>query len=121
MKHLLLIAAGVLLLVVLPLILWRLLDDPLARRVEPLIGTWRSSLDHRTMFSIRIDDAGGCICIERPGSRRKSIHSLHFDTCLYYMDADGRRIDLFYAPSADVLLLMPGGTFQRIHKPQKNE
>ena len=33
----------------------------------------------------------------------------------------GRRVDLFYTPSADALLLVPGGAFKRTSKSQDNE
>ena len=41
-------------------------------------------------------------------------HVLHYKDCVYYTAYGGRRVDLFYTPSADALLLVPGGAFKRI-------
>lgn len=113
MKQLLLIAGTAILLVAAPFVLWHLTDDPLERRVAPLLGEWRSTRDGRIRISFRIDEQGGCIAIRRPGARRTTVHALGYDTCLHFTDRDGRRVDLFYTPSADALLLVPGGAFRR--------
>lgn len=121
MKQLLLITAGVILFLALPLIVWRLTSDPLERHVAPVVGTWLSSFDKCTTLYIYIDEAGGCIALKRCAARRSSTYPLRFENCLHYLETDGKRIDLFYAPASDVLLLMPGGVFQRIPKTDKNE
>lgn len=113
MKQLLLIAGTAILLVAVPFVLWHLTDDPLERRVAPLLGEWRSTRDGRIRISFRIDEQGGCIAIRRPGARRAAVHALGYDTCLHFTDRDGRRVDIFYTPSAEALLLMPGGAFRR--------
>lgn len=117
----LLIAAGMILFLALPLIVWRLTSDPLERHVAPLVGTWLSSFDKCTTLNIYIDEAGGCITVKRCAARRSNTYRLCFENCLHYLEADCKRIDLFYAPASDVLLLMPGGVFQRITKTEKNE
>lgn len=121
MKSLLLIAAAIILFLALPLIVWRLVYDPLERHVAPLAGNWLSTHDHSTILRIRIDETGGSITIGRGTVYRESTYPLRFEGCLYYVDSSGKRIDMFYAPKADVLLLMPGGTYQRIPNFEKNE
>lgn len=124
MKSLLLIAAAIILFLALPLIVWRMVDDPLERRVASIVGDWLSTHDHSTSLRIRIDEAGGCITLGRGTAFRESTYPLRFEDCLYYVDSTGKRIDMFYATKADVLLLMPGGVYQRItknHQNQKNE
>lgn len=113
MKQLLLIAGTAILLVATPFVLWRLTDDPLERRVAPLLGEWRSTRDGRIRISFRIDEQQGRIAIRRPGARRASVHTLGYDTCLHFTDHDGQRVDIFYTSSADTLLLVPGGAFRR--------
>lgn len=113
MKQLLLIAGATILLVAAPFVLWHLMDDPLERRVAPLLGEWRSTRDGRIRISFRIDEQQGCIAIRRPGARRASVHTLGYDTCLHFTDRDGQRVDIFYTSSADALLLVPEGAFRR--------
>lgn len=113
MKRLLPIAGAAILLVAAPFVLWHLMDDPLERRVAPLLGEWRSTRDGRIRISFRIDEQQGCIAIRRPEARRTTVHALGYDTCLHFTDRDGRRVDIFYTPSADALLLVPGGAFRR--------
>lgn len=114
MKQLILPAAAFLLLVALPLFICRLMDDPLERHVEPLIGAWRSRLDHGTKLCIRIDAGGGGITVHHIRERYAMTYALRYDDCLHYLDTDGNRVDIFHSSEADVLLLMPGGTFRRI-------
>lgn len=38
---------------------------------------------------------------------------MRYKECIYYTTYDGRRVDLFYTPLADALLLVPGGAFRR--------
>lgn len=115
MKQLLLTAGTAILLVAAPFILWHLTDDPLERRVAPLLGEWRSTRDGRICISFRIDEQQGRIAIRHPGVSRDSVYALGYDICLHYTDRDGQRVDIFYTPSADALLLMPGGAFRRIN------
>ena len=46
---------------------------------------------------------------------------LHYKDCVYYTAYGGCRVDLFYTPPADALLLMPGGAFKRTSKLKNNE
>ena len=48
-------------------------------------------------------------------------HALHYKDCVYYTAYGGCRVDLFYTPSADALLLVPGGAFKRTSKLKNNE
>ena len=48
-------------------------------------------------------------------------HALHYKDCVYYTAYGGRRIDLFYTPPADALLLVPGDAFKRTSKLKNNE
>ncbi|MCD8034308.1 MAG: DUF3876 domain-containing protein [Alistipes sp.] len=116
MKHLLWIAATAVLALAVPLLLWRLADDPLAWKTEPLLGEWLSTFDGQSRLDIRIAEEGASITVYRAGDgfRRGRTYPLHHDTCLHYTDGNGRRVDLFYTPPADALLLVPGGAFKRI-------
>lgn len=118
MKRLLLIAGAAILLVAAPFILWRLTDDPLERRVAPLLGEWRSTRDDAYLV-IEPHGEGFRIALThydlRDGYRHRETHALRYKTCIYYTTYDERRVDLFYTPSADALLLVPGGAFRRIN------
>ena len=54
------------------------------------------------------------ITITRRGT--SETHLLHYKDCVYYTTYGGHRVDLFYTPTADTLLLVPGGAFKRTSK-----
>ena len=52
-------------------------------------------------------------------SRETRTFRLRYNSCLYYRDDGGRRVDLFYTPRKDALLLVPGGSYERTTKLEK--
>lgn len=116
MKKLLIIMFVAIVFLPAPFVVWRLCDNPESRKIEPLIGKWRTTaIDgvHLRIFSAQKEYR---ITVLRPDdSRRGHTYRLHYDFCIHYMDDAGRRTDIFYTPAADAMLLMPGGkTFTRI-------
>lgn len=123
MKKLLRILLGVMVAIVAPFILCRLCDDPEHRKIEPLIGEWRTTAADGVHLRISTVQEEYYITVLRPdASRRGRTYRLRYEFCIYYMDDAGQRVDLFYTSSADALLLMPGGrTFTRITESRNHE
>ena len=92
MKQLLGICAGLLLALAAVLGAFYLFYDYEYRKIRPLCGEWHSTLDDTRL-------------VIEP--------CLYYKDCVYYTTYGGRRVDLFYTPAADALLLVPGGTFKR--------
>ena len=105
MKQLLWICAGILLTLAAVLGAFRLFYDYEYRKIRPLCGEWHSTLDDTRLV------------IEPCGDKFR----ITIKDCVYYTTYGGHRVDLFYTPTADTLLLVPGGAFKRISKPQDNE
>ncbi len=99
-----------------PFVVWRLCDDPDRRKIEPLVGEWRTTATDGMQLRIFPAEEGYRITVlHSDGPHRGRTYRLRYEFCIHYTDDAGRRTDLFYTPSADVLLLMPGGkTFTRI-------
>ena len=118
MKQLLWICAGILLTFTAVLGAFHLFYDYEYRKIRPLCGEWHSTLDDTRLV---IEPCGDKfrITITRRGA--SETHVLHYKDCVYYTAYGGRRIDLFYTPPADALLLVPGGAFQRTSKLKDNE
>ena len=118
MKQLLGICVGLLLTLAAVLGAFRLFYDYEYRKIRPLCGEWHSTLDDTRLV---IEPCGDKfrITITRRGT--SETHLLHYKDCVYYTTYGGHRVDLFYTPTADTLLLVPGGAFKRISKPQDNE
>lgn len=93
------------------------------RKLEPLVGWWRATATDGMRLRIFPAEEGYRITVLHPGGpRRGRTYRLRYEFCIHYTDDAGRRIDLFYTPSADVLLLMPGGkTFTRIIESRNHE
>ena len=107
MKQLLWICAGILLTLAAVLGAFRLFYDYEYRKIRPLCGEWHSTLDDTRGDKFRIT-------ITRRGT--SETHALHYKDCVYYTAYSGCRVDLFYTPSADALLLVPGDAFKRTSK-----
>ena len=118
MKQLLGICAGLLLTLAAVLGVFLLFYDYEYHKIRPLCGEWHSTLDDTRLV---IEPCGDKfrITITRRGT--SETHLLHYKDCVYYTTYGGHRVDLFYTPTADTLLLVPGGAFKRISKPQDNE
>lgn len=123
MKKLLKTLAVALALVAAPFVVWRLCDDPERRKIEPLVGHWRATATDGMQLRILPAEEGYRITVlHSDGPHRGRTYRLRYEFCIHYTDDAGRRIDLFYTPSADVLLLMPGGkTFTRIIESRNHE
>ena len=100
MKQLLWICAGILLTFTAVLGAFHLFYDYEYRKIRPCGDKFR-------------------ITITRRGT--SETHALHYKDCVYYTAYGGRRIDLFYTPPADALLLVPGDAFKRTSKLKNNE
>lgn len=113
MKQLLGICAGLLLTLAAVLGAFRLFYDYEYRKIRPLCGEWHSTLDDTRLM---IEPCGDKfrITITRRGA--SETHVLHYRNCIHYTTYGGRRVDLFYTPPADALLLVPGGAFKRTSK-----
>ncbi|CUQ93220.1 MAG: hypothetical protein BHV63_00230 [Alistipes sp. 56_11] len=111
MKQLLWICAGILLTFTAVLGAFHLFYNYEYRKIRPLCGTWHSTLDD-TRLAIAPCGEKFRITITRRGT--SETHLLYYKDCVYYTAYGGRRIDLFYTPPADALLLVPGGAFKRI-------
>lgn len=116
MTKLLKILLAAIAVILAPFVVWHLCDNPERRKIEPLVGEWHATSADSTRLRIFPAEDGYRITILRPGDLRCGrTYRLRYRFCVYYTDSAGRRTDLFYTPSADVLLLMPGGkTFTRI-------
>lgn len=117
MKQLLWICAGILLALVAVLGAFHLFYDYEYHKIDPLCGAWQSTLDN-TQLTIEPCGEKFRITLTRHGAgmgrSTSETHLLHYKDCVYYTAYGGRRVDLFYTPSADTLLLVPGGAFKRI-------
>ncbi len=113
MKQLLGICAGFLLALATVLGAFLLFYDYEYHKIGPLCGEWHSPLDDTRLV---IEPCGDKfrITITRRGT--SETHALHYKDCVYYTAYGGRRVDLFYTPPADALLLVPGGAFKRTLK-----
>lgn len=113
-------AAVVLLLLVAPFVVLQWLDNPADRKITPIFGTWRSTMDRRTILDIHVDEDACLITIHHTakGLHHRHTYHLHYKACIHYFDDAGRRVDLFYTTTADALLLMPGGTYRRTSNTQ---
>lgn len=118
MKQLLWICAGILLTLAAVLGAFRLFYDYEYRKIRPLCGEWRSTLDDTRLVIAPCGDEFR-ITLTRRGT--SETHVLHYRNCVHYTTYGGRRVDLFYTPAADALLLVPGGTFKRTSKLKDNE
>ena len=124
MKQLLWICAGILLTFTAVLGAFRLFYDYEYRKIRPLCGAWHSTLDDSRLVIEPCGDEFRIIlthCGAGTGRSTSETHVLHYKDCVYYTDFGGRRVDLFYTPSADELLLVPGGAFKRTSKSQNHE
>ena len=124
MKQLLWICAGILLTLAAVLGAFRLFYDYEYRKIRPLCGEWHSTLDDTRLVIEPCGDEFRIIlthCGAGTGRSTSETHVLHYKDCVYYTAYGGRRVDLFYTPTADTLLLVPGGAFKRTSKSQDNE
>jgi len=124
MKQLLWICAGILLTLAAVLGAFRLFYDYEYRKIRPLCGEWHSKLDDTRLVIEPCGDKFRIIlthCGAGTGRSTSETHVLHYKDCVYYTAYGGRRVDLFYTPPADALLLVPGGAFKRTSKSQDNE
>ena len=111
MKQLLGICAGLLLTLAAVLGAFRLFYDYEYRKIRPLCGAWQSTLDDT---QLAIEPCGDKFRITLTRRGTSETHVLHYKDCVYYTTYGGHRVDLFYTPTADTLLLVPGGAFKRI-------
>ena len=118
MKQLLGICAGLLLTLAAVLGAFRLFYDYEYRKIRPLCGVWHSTLDDTRLMIEPCRDKFR-ITITRRGT--SETHLLHYKDCVSFTAYGGRRVDLFYTPSADALLLVPGSAFKRTSKLKHNE
>lgn len=118
MKQLLGICVGLLLTLATVLGAFHLFYDYEYRKIRPLCGEWHSTLDDT---QLAIEPCGDKFRITLTRRGTSETHVLHYKDCVYYTTYGGHRVDLFYTPTADTLLLVPGGAFKRISKPQDNE
>lgn len=124
MKQLLGICAGILLTLAAVLGAFRLFYDYEYRKIRPLCGEWRSTFDNARLVIAPCGDEFRITltrCGARTGRSTSETHVLHYEDCIHYTTYGGRRVDLFYTPSADALLLVPGGAFERTSKSQNHE
>lgn len=118
MKQLLWICAGILLTFTAVLGAFHLFYDYEYHKIRPLCGEWHSTLDDTRLVIEPCSDKFRITLTHRGTSET---HLLHYKVCVYYTAYDGRRVDLFYTPPADALLLVPGGAFKRTSKSQNHE
>ena len=118
MKQLLGIFVGLLLTLAAVLGAFHLFYDSEYHKIRPLCGAWHSTLDDTRLVIEPFGDKFR-ITITRRGT--SETHALHYKDCVYYTAYGGCRVDLFYTPPADALLLMPGGAFKRTSKLKNNE
>ena len=124
MKQLLRICAGILLALTAGLGAFLFFYDYEYHKIRPLCGEWHSTLDD-TRLKIELIGDTFLLTLTRDDAEREhdrsEIHIMRYKECIYYTAYDGRRVDLFYTPPADALLLVPGGAFKRILKYKNNE
>ena len=118
MKQLLWICAGLLLTFTAVLGAFHLFYDYEYHKIRPLCGEWHSTLDDTRLVIEPCSDKFRITLTHRGTSET---HLLHYKVCVYYTAYDGRRVDLFYTPPADALLLVSGGAFKRTSKSQNHE
>ena len=118
MKQLLWICAGILLTLAAVLGAFHLFYDYEYRKIRPLCGEWRSTLDDTRLVIAPCGDEFR-ITLTRRGT--SETHVLHYEDCIHYTTYGGRPGDLFYTPAADAMLLVPGGAFKRTSKLKDNE
>lgn len=118
MKQLLWICAGILLTLAAVLGAFRLFYDYDTAKSVPWCGEWHSTLDDTRLV---IEPCGDRIRITLTHRGTSETHLLHYKDCVYFTAYGERRVDLFYTPSADALLLVPGGAFKRTSKLKHNE
>ena len=84
-----------------------------------MCGEWRSTLDDTRLVIAPCGDEFRITlmhCGAGTGRSTSETHVLHYRNCVHYTTYGGRRVDLFYTPAADALLLVPGGAFKRTSK-----
>ena len=118
MKQLLWISAGSLLTCTAMLGAFHLFCDYEYHKIGPLCGAWHSTLDDTRLV---IEPCGDEFRITLTHRGTSETHLLHYKDCVYFTAYGERRVDLFYTPSADALLLVPGGAFKRTSKLKHNE
>ena len=118
MKQLLGICAGLLLALAAVLGAFLLFYDYEYHKIRPLCGEWHSTLDDTRLI---IEPCGNEFRITLTHRGTSETHLLHYKDCVYFTAYGERRVDLFYTPSADALLLVPGGAFKRTSKLKHNE
>ena len=124
MKPILWICAGLLLTLATVLGAFHLFYNYEYHKIRPLCGAWHSTLDDTRLVIEPCGEKFRITLIRYDTSERLSRterHNLHYKDCVYYMAYGGRRVDLFYTPSADALLLVPGSAFKRTSKLKHNE
>lgn len=124
MKPILRICAGILLTLAAVLGAFRLFYDYEYHKIRPLCGEWRSTLDDTRLVIAPCGDEFRITRTHCGADTRRSTsetHVLHYEDCIHYTTYGGRRVDLFYTPPADALLLVPGGAFKRTSKLKDNE
>ena len=112
------ICAGILLTFTAVLGAFRLFCDYEYHKIGPLCGAWHSTLDDTRLV---IEPCGDEFRITLTHRGTSETHLLHYKDCVYFTAYGERRVDLFYTPSADALLLVPGGAFKRTSKSQNHE
>ncbi|WP_282197301.1 DUF3876 domain-containing protein [Alistipes finegoldii] len=113
MKPILWMCAGILLALAAVLGAFHLFYDSEYHKIRPLCGAWQSTLDDT---QLAIEPCGDKFRITLTRRGTSETHVLHYKDCVYYTAYGGRRVDLFYTPPADALLLVPGGAFKRTSK-----
>lgn len=119
MKQLLWICAGILLTLAAVLGAFHLFYDYEYHKIRPLCGEWHSTLDDTRLIIEPCGDEFRIIlthCGAGTGRSTSETHVLHYKDCVYYTAYGGCRVDLFYTPPADALLLVPGDAFKRTSK-----
>lgn len=111
MKQLLWICAGILLTFTAVLGAFHLFYNYEYHKIGPLCGTWHSTLDDTRLV---IEPRGEKFRITLTRRGTSDTRALYYKDCVYYTAYGGCRVDLFYTPPADALLLVPGGVFKRI-------
>lgn len=112
------ICAGILLTFTAVLGAFRLFYDYEYRKIRPLCGAWHSTLDDTRLV---IEPCGDKFRITITHRSTSETHLLYYKDCVYYTAYGGCRVDLFYTPPADALLLVPGDAFKRTSKLKNNE
>ena len=118
------ICAGILLTFTAMLGAFHLFYDYEYHKIGPLCGAWHSTLDDTRLIIELCGDEFRIIlthCGAGTGRSTSETHVLHYKDCVYYTAYGGCRVDLFYTPPADALLLVPGDAFKRTSKSQDNE